>query len=178
MQHVKTLILGATFYGLSAFSKEPESSLVLERTCLAGSEFADSFKQQSTVCNQEQLKSCFSRNYFSALKKDGFVSEEGIAVSAPALFFLCEQIQHLLPHIYFGCEVLGIETKGSIFEVEISGKGGTVTVSADRIIDTTSAGVLHRLLYSSGAKKYLNVLMSARHTDFPGKYCTYSNHYI
>lgn len=153
----KTLLLGATFYGISKLMKSPNDCILIERTSLIGSEFVDSFHRLDA--KKTDVNSAFGRRFKEDLQSQGIMNCEGTIYPAPALYLFCGLLQEVPYNILFNTEITKIEKTETGYSIIIFNCDGFSTIYAKEIIDTTSAGVLHDRIKSIKASKSLNVVI-------------------
>ncbi len=154
---VKTVIFGATFLGVSLTLSKSEDSIIIERSCLIGSEFVDSFNEKKR--KKIHMNSIIGQHFSDTLKEKKILNENGDIYSVPAMFTLCNDIRENHIKILFSTEILAIEKINNQYRIKILNCEGISYIYAKNIIDTTSKGVLHNEIAKINAGKYLNSII-------------------
>lgn len=145
----KTLIIGASFYGMS-LAKNIKNSILVERGYRIGSEFSANLRVN---CFSGGVGSDFGRSFLCGMKQRRLIDGDGAIYSVPAAYLLADMT--LGVNALFATEILSIEKNGSWYKVTIFNSEGRSVINAERIIDTTAWGVK-----KDGIKKKLNVILS------------------
>lgn len=153
----ETLILGATFYGLSRLLSSPGDCMAVERSVLVGSEYVDSLNDKGAADFVPSTEFC--TRIKESLFISGALNDAGEIYAAPASFHLCELLLEKHGKILFDTSVAEIRKTRGGYEVTIFNRSGFSVISAKRIIDTTSEGVLHNPPYPALAQKNLNLIV-------------------
>lgn len=143
----KTLIIGASFYGM-ALAKSIENSLLLERGYRIGSEFSATLRVNRF---SGKVGSDFGRSFLRGMKQRRLIDDDGAIYSVPAAYLLADMTMGV--NALFATEILSIEKNGGRYKVAIFNSEGRSIINAERIIDTTAERV-------KKVKKKLNVILS------------------
>lgn len=138
--HYKTLICGATCSGIGAALAAPESTLVVERSAAVGQEYIESFNPGR---NDGPIPlSSFGRSFVLELRQRNLTGAALEPVHLPGLHpVLCRRLLDARVQVLLLTEIIEIRQLPAGFEVDLFNASGLRTVTADRIIDTTTCRV-------------------------------------
>ena len=150
---LKTLIIGASFYGAALLKTLGDDAILIERGYRIGEEFSSALRVNRFCGN---VKTQLGRAFLDGMKKHRLIDAGGAIYSAPAAYLLADM--SLGANMLFATEILSIKKENGAYKVELFNCEGRQTVVADRIIDTTAEGAVRAGIQ---AKKRLNVILSA-----------------
>ncbi|AIQ58728.1 hypothetical protein [Paenibacillus borealis] len=163
--HYKTLICGATLSGIGAALAAPESALVVERSAAVGQEFIESFNPGRN--GDAPSLSGFGYSFAAELRQRNLTGPAIAPVHLPGLHpVLCRRLLDARVHVLLLTEILQIRQHSSGFEVELYNASGIRTVTAGRILDTTTSRVSRPADRFQPDKRSLNAYI---HTDIAGQ---------
>ena len=149
MKKVQLLILGTTVLGVSMALKH-DDVLVVDDSMLIAPEFIHSYKP----CVDMNLKDDVPELYHP-MKKMNLITDDGRVHLIPVSGILSEMLKKNGTDVKFFSTVLDVKRNEDKYTVKILNKNGIETVVADRIVDTTSEGIMHNLFSECKVSKYV-----------------------
>lgn len=154
----KTLIIGATFFGLSRLLAAPEQQLLVSRTAVLGGEFVESLRPQEN--KKIEMKTPFGSAFARRLRENGFLDAAGWLYPAPTLFCFCTFLAQAQPSILLNTEVTRISKRPDGYQVTLFTGEDFLDISTETILDTTAEGVFFERLAMPELRKYLCAAVS------------------
>lgn len=168
LETVDTLILGATFAGISLHLQQPRHSLVLERAALPGTEYADSLNEYESGPYEPETP--LGRQLAGILREDGFISEEGDIDPMAAVYALCGMAETAGARIRFMTAVTDIRPEGGGWLVVCHAREGRREIRCRVLWDTRARPVgrsLNALLAPSDALRARDARRLHRNVWYP-----------
>ncbi|AJY75606.1 hypothetical protein [Paenibacillus beijingensis] len=135
--HYSTVIFGATFSGIGAALAAPGDTLVLERSGSVGQEFIESFNPGRY--GAPLSLSAFGQAFVEELLMRNVIATPEEPVHLPALHpILCRKVLDANAQVIFLAETLLVQPLENRFEVVFFSASGMRTITAGRILDTTT----------------------------------------
>ncbi|MBU3113309.1 hypothetical protein [Clostridium lacusfryxellense] len=138
--HYSNFICGATATAIGIASENINNTLIVERTGLVANEFIDCYHLGSADWDSV---STLGGNLKKELLQRNILTEDGM-VHIPAVTpLLFKIIKDLGINTLFVTEVIEVKKVSAFYEITLHNNSGFQKITADNIIDTTSASVLN-----------------------------------
>ena len=151
-----TLIFGASFLGIGA-ALAANNCIVAESGGIFGAEFVNTYKVTGNT--PIAPKTGLGRTFLAELKNRKLASEDGCIYQAPAVYVMSKFLKEKPVDIRFMTELIKIEKNNGLFKVTVYHAKGFETITAGRLIDTTTLGRGHKKILSVNLKKSLNAVI-------------------
>ncbi len=175
MKKLSLLVIGATFYGISAaatvmktiIDSDNNKVLVIEKTMLLGSEFIDSMNikqcdgEYNTEPAQEFMKDMISR---------GLLNEKGEVHVFPVAGMLAVFVKAGRIPVLLMTDIVSTEKGNGGYIVTLFNSDGFTQLFTKRIIDTTSEGVLPAFKYDISYNKSICAMLMSDGGKNPDNY--------
>jgi|GEM_PF-1406131 len=151
------LVIGATFTGMGMALSDPDRSLVIESTAAVGSEFIAAFRPGVPVNRLFSDRRVLQ--FRDELMRRRAMDEAG-RVHLPALAPICCSLLHQKKvRIRFLTRPMAVEYEQGKWKVTIISPAGVEVIVATNVVDTSSIGMMLRLLgkpNEEGYQPYIN----------------------
>lgn len=147
----KTIFLGATAMACGALETD-KGALAIGRGILLAQEFCQGYVSPRLSAPQTEL----GRDLQDELTRRGLL-ENGRAHLPPIADVLARRLLEKNAHLYLDAEALDVRPVSGGFEVDVMAVDGLRTVTAERVIDTTSEGLWRCVRQLSNYKKEVRV---------------------
>ena len=159
MEKTSLLIIGATVLGTAAAISSSGDYVLLEEGVTPGWEFVSAFRHRpfGDIQGSDGLQpfSEPTRRLYDGLLRRNCIGEDGGLHLFPVAGLLASCLLEKPGEVHFSTVVTNIIPKDGGYLVEASGLDGKMSFWAERILDTTSLGVLHSLAADCAIQKGL-----------------------
>lgn len=163
--HYNTLICGATICGTGAALASPDTVLVVERSAAVGQEFIESFNPGRYEVPLPL--SGYGQSFVMELRQRNLIESAFEPVHLPGLHpVLCRRLLDAGIQVLLLTEILQIRKRSAGFEIDLFNASGIRTVTADRILDTTTDRISRIPDRVQPVRRSLNAYI---HTGIAGK---------
>lgn len=157
MTRVPTVVIGATFAGVGIAAAAKQKALIVEQASQPGHEFISSYRPgEHWDCKPRTPE---GKRFLDQLVQRNVLSDNGLVHIPAVLPVLCHYIKTERLPILLMTTIADISEQPDGYEVTLFHASGMETITAERIIDTSSQGLFHSGKPQSITGKSINAML-------------------